>query len=282
MTSSLINLNSTSVIISNSSPNHASNELARGLTLNNKTALLALLLFPGVSSNSSLESVNLFEPSCSVTAWIAPGHAFLNFNCETIQETVGFYPTDNALGEFISRDLLHRENSIVLGMGFALNAIKGVTPLSTGIPSSYIIGNPSTYSTSGSVGITSFPIMTLHPRQLSMTAVIKDDTDALRFCTEGTASCLKASLNVSPEIAKKTYQEVNSFREALIQESRGTRSKYSQEELNFHPFKNNCVDFMRRIMETTQIDWRNKMKQSSSPRLLDRIIGVAWHYFNFT
>src|SRR6516164_11098404 len=77
-------------------PASSSNVIERSGSSHKRLTQLAFYLLIGqatATANIKSDSSTTIE-HCTVSAVIDPGHAFINFNCQTVNETLGLYPAD--------------------------------------------------------------------------------------------------------------------------------------------------------------------------------------------
>ena len=227
----------------------------------------------GMNSMTSSTNISQFV-NCSITAWISPAHAFLDFNCgPKMQSTVGFYPFKNTYFGLERRnnpailrieEVMAKEEDPLTSKDFSVKSLFYV-PL---MPKATTIAG-SSYSLN-----------------IENKAILIDDTKTLQDCMQRRIPCLFSHLNVTSTVAKKAWTELLFIQNAIKlfnEEAQCPVDKTLSAKYKFKDFGNNCIDFMRRIMDSTGMtQWKHQMKYTFKPCLRDKIFAIAWHYFNWT
>lgn len=188
-----------------------------------RMAFLALLLLTGqditaivlnrqnvavLNRQDVSDSASPMQSNCTVSAWVEPGHAFVEFNCGSVKETLGFYPS-----------------------------------------------------------------------------AVKNDSSSLLDCRLLRTPCKTVSLNLNHTMFMNAYQEAKTIQESLIEFKTQKFQKNKKDDIkNLHwTITNNCIDFMRRIMDKTGVtNWKSRITYTYTPAFYDKIFAIAWHYFNLT
>lgn len=227
-----------------------------------------------------MNPVSNYAPSpsdCYISAWIAPGHAFVDFNCgEMLSQTVGYYPDLEYLGLSAADDLpLSTIASSSLGLG-----AKGGLSWHAGSFIHSIHGGKGLFfsSAASQVAATVFSL----GNSLLNRGEFLDDSEHLESCLSGEVPCMVKHFNVTRQAAEKAWklkllieEEIEADEEELCQLEPTGWLKYSI-------VGNNCVDFM---LDTMKFIGDSNPRQGFSytypPTFIDRVTALAWHYFNW-
>lgn len=229
---------------------------------------------------------NIPSEPCSISAWITPGHGFVNFDCgETMKETVGFYPSGSK-GYMtdqlppLQRHVIHQiigPSQVGSGIGGFLSAQSGkmFKPSSSSLGSSILMGAKIKL-------IDSNPIF----------GVMKDDSEALKLCTDEELPCMVAHLNTTKENVSKAWAYFQFKKGLTLCNGEKLRAcpfiastSIKSEKLDSAKYKilgGNCIDFMHDVMDSTGVpNWQENFKFTSKPSFLHKVPALGWHYFNW-
>lgn len=209
---------------------------------------------------------------CSVSAWIAPGHALLDFNCgKTLSETVGYYPDF----EYHSLEAVSTAgHSLVLGT-------KGPVSWHAGSFIHSIPGGKGSFFSSAAIQVTGI-VFSLGNSVLKRGEFL-DDSEPLESCLSGEVPCMFKHFNVTRQTAEKAWKLKLLIEEELKADEQEMCPIEPTGRLHYSLIGNNCVDFM---LETMEILGDSKPRQGFSytypPAFIDKVTALAWHYFNWT
>ncbi|HEV8051663.1 MAG TPA: hypothetical protein VGP47_04145 [Parachlamydiaceae bacterium] len=216
-----------------------------------------------MNSISNITSIPQVQP-CSVSAWLSPGHAFVDFNCKGLHRTIGFYPS--SLDESINLHLLET----ISGVGVSSAA-------------QYVIGGGSSslFDALSGKGISSGS--TFHLLNGQENAFLRDDSYLLDQCLNREIPCMVKHLNVSFDVFEKAWNEMIEIKNEMDLNIEDKCPLAPTDRYLYHAIHNNCVDFMRRILDSTGIcNWKRDLEFTYLPSRMDKLTAVAWHYFNWT
>ena len=230
---------------------------------------------------NSVTNNNSFNLPCNVTAWLDPGHGFLEYNCAGVNEVWGFYPNEDNR----KFNIKHRMGALKIGQGVldhivALPLLTAAAVIKarswwTNVP---IIENPRLTK-----GINDF-IGGLLKYKVGYALLkfagerqgeVRNDSALLASCLEQD-SCAYSRLALTADQAKRAYEYIQQVREATQGKNQtGLTGKFSV-------FEYNCVDFVKNAMERTGVvGWLDNFKYTRPPTLIERILAFSWHYFEW-
>lgn len=222
--------------------------------------------------------------SCSVSAWIAPGHGFVDFNCGVeMRKTVGFSNDDvYYIDNLESPPWLNR----ALGSsGLGLESMSGIQSLSGSLSPSLIVqgGSSSFFSgSSSSHGINAGMLME-RLRGSPSVGILSDNRHYLCMCLNHEVPCMYKHYNVTKEIAAKAWDHMQSIEKDLQMDRKNKCSLQNSDKFKYGLFSNNCVDFMLDTMKSMgDLTPKKDFQYTSVPTRLQKLTAVAWHYFNWT
>jgi hypothetical protein len=257
----------------------------------------------------SMTAITTMPNPCSVSAWIQTGHGFVDFNCgEVMKGTFGFYPSrainydpevqrrinnlDPVVPAILQTSMISG-NIQLTGRSSAYSfpapyaKISGTSSSASTIPA-YAIPGPSslitgTLASEGMyLGLNSYNFKTIIAEN-SVDGKLVDDSLLLKECLNRKFPCLVSHLNVTSEVAAKAWNKYQSIKEGIKFERQNSCPLTPLGKLRFNASNNNCIDFMRRIMDSMGIsNWKKDMHYSSPPTMMNKLTAIAWHYFNWT
>lgn len=225
---------------------------------------------------SSKETKNVTK--CEITAWLDPGHGFVQFDCGALQDIIGMYPgiadvrkrtsRQSALGSKCksisstsgATSSLISAEALLFSFGARVNAAaRGlwVNPLAFFKYKSFHGGMHSANS-AATKNLSGMKFKYWGDR---FPAIIADDSGSYEICQS--SSCKYSTVQVSEERALKIYEYANKTPDS------------------YHIFGGNCIDYLIRVMDKTKRDWKNQFAHTQPPSLNQRIFGIAWQYFKW-
>lgn len=243
----------------------------------------------------SYEFCKIPPVSCSVSAWMTPGHAFVDFNCgEEMRRTVGFAPDESYyINNLESPPLL---NWALGSSGLGLETTSGVQltsgtgaysipqlgkSLSPGLTAQS--GSSNLFSGSSSIHTINGMLLKDQLRGSPSRGKLGNDREYLCMCLNHKVPCMYKHYNVTKEVAAKAWEHMLSVEKDIQMDKQKKCSLQGSDKFKYALFSNNCIDFMHGVMKSVgDLKPKKDFQYTSFPTRLQKMTAIAWHYFNWT